>query len=68
MFVAERIDLCADLIADTTCSLQPFLACASETGRIVKRPVQLSSDACKNGTTLGFGFAADRYYKRKYLA
>src|SRR5438552_507331 len=59
---------CTDLIADATYSLQLFLVRAREFGRIVKRPVQASSDARKNRTTFSLGFAANRHDELEYLS
>ena len=59
---------CTDLIADATCSLQLFLVRAREFGRIVKRPVQASSDARKNRTTLGSALVADSDYVGEQFA
>ncbi len=68
MFFAERIDPGTDLIADATCSLQSSLVRPGEFGRIVKRPVQASSDARKNRTTFSLGFAANRHDELEYLS
>src|SRR5437867_1591443 len=68
MFFAERIDPGTDLVADTTGSLQPLLVSTGEFGRIVKRPVQASSDARKNRTTFRFSFATHGHDELEYLS
>src|SRR5436190_24396510 len=68
MFFAERIDLGANFIANATCFLQALLVRAGEFRRIVKRPVQPSSDASKNWTTFSLDVTTHCHHKLEYLS
>ena len=68
MFLAEPINLRANLVPNSSCLLQSFLVSASHFRRIVKGPVQNSRNTREDRATFGLRFAANGYNELKELA